>query len=85
MKIPGFNCKVTFDSVVLHHKKKEIEELAMSMAGEGTAENNRKWFPFFQTAKKQIKNELSDEETEQYMQEVSEWEKNGVPLDVQKV
>ncbi len=57
----------------------------MSMAGEGAAENNRKWFPFFQTAKKQIKNELSDEETEEYMQEVSEWEKNGVPLDVQKL
>ncbi len=85
MKIPGFNCKVTFDSVVLYHKKKEIEELAISMAGEGAAENNRKWFPFFQTAKKQIKNELSDEETDEYMQEVSEWEKNGVPLDVQKL
>ena len=83
MRIPGFNCKVTFDSVVLYHKKKEIEELAQSMAGKGGAESHRKWFPFFQTAKKNIKKNLSDEEMEAYLKEVKDWEKDGVPLDVQ--
>ena len=83
MKIPGFNDKVTFDLVVLFHKKQEIEALAKSMAGEVATEDSRKWLPFFQTAKKQVKANLTDQETEDYLKEVEEWETNGVPLEVQ--
>ena len=83
MKIPGFNDKVTFDSVVLFHKKQEIEALAKSMAGEVATEDSQKWLPFFQTAKKQVKANLTDQETEDYLKEVEEWETNGVPLEVQ--
>ena len=83
MKIPGFNYKVTFDSVVLYHKKQEIEALAKSKAGSGSAEDSRKWLPYFQPAKKEVKAKLTDKEKEGYLREVKEWENNGVPLEVQ--
>lgn len=81
MKIPGFNCKVTFDSVVLFHKKKEIEDIAKGLAG--GAESSRIWIRYYQGAKKQVKENLTDTEYDEYTRELEEWKKKGVPLEVQ--
>ena len=88
MKIPGFNCKVTFDAVVAHRKKGEIEELAKSMAmdAEGApnpASGSRGWFRYYQVAKKQTKADLTEEEYDEYTEELAQWKKAGVPLEVQ--
>ena len=81
MKIPGFNAKVTFDSVVNARKKDEIREEAKRLSGGG--ENNAKWFPHYQTAKKRVKEGLSMEERNAFEEEVEEWKRNGIPSVVQ--
>ncbi|KAF8955367.1 hypothetical protein BDZ97DRAFT_1926875 [Flammula alnicola] len=81
MKIPGFNLKVTFDSVVAERKKKEIEEEAKEQAG-GEHESKH-WIKYYQGAKKAVKEGLSDEERAEYEREVEEWKTRGVPKEVQ--
>ena len=84
MKIPGFNNKITFDSVVAFRKKKEIEAAAKVASGDpdGT-EGSRTWLKHYQGAKKEIKENLTELECEAYNAEVAEWKKSGVPMEVQ--
>ncbi len=84
MKIPGFNNKITFDSVVAFHKKQDIEAAAKLAGGnpEGS-EGSRTWIKYYQGAKKEIKENLTDAERAQYLAEVDEWKRVGVPMEVQ--
>ena len=81
MKIPGFNDNVTFDNVVNVKKKDEIQEEAKRLAG--GVENNKKWLPYYQTAKKAVKAGLTEEERNAFEDEVEEWKTNGIPSVVQ--
>jgi len=81
LKIPGFNDNVTFDNVVNVKKKDEIQEEAKRLAG--GVENNRKWLPYYQTAKKAVKAALTEEERNAFEDEVEEWKTNGIPSVVQ--
>lgn len=81
MKIPGFNCKVTFDSVVLVKKKAEIDELVTELSA--GAQDSRTRLKYFQGAKKQVKENLTEDEYEEYARVLEEWKKKGVPLEVQ--
>jgi hypothetical protein len=81
MKIPGFNLNVTFDTVLNKKKKTEIQEEVEKLSG--NVDDSRKWLPFYQTAKKNIKERLSDEERSEIEQEVREWKQSGIPKDVQ--
>jgi hypothetical protein len=79
LKIPGFNLNVTFDTVL--NKKVEIQEEVEKLSG--NVEDSRKWLPFFQTAKKNVKERLSQEERSEIEQEVQDWKQTGIPQDVQ--
>ncbi|KAF8955816.1 hypothetical protein BDZ97DRAFT_1926279 [Flammula alnicola] len=81
LKIPGFNFNVTFDTVVQAKKKMEIQEEARRLSG--GSEDTRKWLPYYQTAKKSIKDTLSEAEREEYEREVEEWKTAGIPKEVQ--
>ena len=64
-------------------KKVEIEKLAKELAGATEDESSKEWIGYYQIAKKTIKEELTDEEREAYLNEVSNWQTLGVPKDVQ--
>jgi len=81
LKIPGFNFNVTFDSVVNAKKKVEIQEEVQRLAG-GT-EDSKKWLPYYQTAKKTVKESLSDDEKASFEEDVNKWKIGGVPKEVQ--
>jgi len=81
LKIPGFNDNVTFDNVVNVKKKDEIQEEAKRLAG--GVENNKKWLPYYQTAKKAVKAALTEDERNAFEDEVEEWKTNGIPSVVQ--
>jgi hypothetical protein len=67
---------------VLHRKKKaEIQEEAKRLAD--GSEDSKKWLPHFQTAKRIVKERLTDEEKKEVEDEVKAWEADGVPRDVQ--
>jgi len=72
---------VTFDTVVNARKKDEIREEAKKLAG--GAENNKQWLPYYRTAKKMVKEGLTEEERKMFEDEVDEWTANGVPREVQ--
>jgi len=72
---------VTFDSVVNAKKKDKIQEEAKRLAG--GVENNMKWLPHYQTAKKTVKEGLTEEERKSFEDEVEEWKINGIPSVVQ--
>ena len=72
MKIPGFNAKMMFDSVVNARKKDEIWEEA-KMLSRGV----------YQTVKKRVKEGLSVDERNAFEEEVEEWKRNGIPSVVQ--
>ena len=73
--------KATFDTVVNSRKKLEIQAEAKRLAG--GSEDSKKWLPHYQTAKKNVKDELSDEERESIEDEVEEWKTKGIPRAVQ--
>ena len=81
LKIPGFNLKVTFDTVVNTKKKREIQEEVEKLSG--NAEDSRKWLPYYQTAKKNVKEGLSEEERKEIEMEVDVWKASGIPREVQ--
>ena len=81
MKIPGFNNRATFDTVLTAKKKTEILEEAKIRAG--GSEDSKKWLPHYQGAKKAVKEILTDEERRMIEEEVEEWNTKGVPSDVQ--
>jgi len=81
LKIPGFNFTLSFDTVVNAKKKDEIKEEAKRLA-RGT-ENNKKWLLYYQTAKKVVKEGLTEEERKMFEDEVDEWITNSVPSAVQ--
>ncbi|KAF8961700.1 hypothetical protein BDZ97DRAFT_1921028 [Flammula alnicola] len=81
LKIPGFNFNVTFDTVVQAKKKMEIQEEARRLSG--GSEDTKKWLPYYQTAKKSIKETLSEAERDEYEQDVEEWKTAGIPKEVQ--
>jgi len=72
---------VSFDTVVNAKKKDEIREEAKRLAG--GIENNKKWLPYYRTAKKAVKERLTEEERKMFEDEVDEWTTNGVPSVVQ--
>jgi len=81
LKIPGFNYKVTFNTVLNARKKQEIQEEVKRLAG--GAENSKKWLPHYQNAKKAVKEGLTEDEKESIEDEVEEWNTKGVPSAVQ--
>ena len=81
LKIPGFNDNVTFDSVVNAKMKNKIREEAKRLAG--GVENNAKWLPHYQTAKKMVKEALTAEERNAFEEEAEEWKRSGIPSVVQ--
>ncbi|KDR64989.1 hypothetical protein GALMADRAFT_149099 [Galerina marginata CBS 339.88] len=81
LRIPGFNISVTFDSVVMVEKKAEIEKLITEMTD--ALPGHPGWIRFYQRAKKQIKDELTEDERKAYEEKVEEWKRDGVPRDVQ--
>ena len=81
LKIPGLNLKVTFDTVVNSKKKKEIQEEVEKLSG--NSEDSKKWLPYYQTAKKNVKERLSEEERKEIEQEVEVWKSSGIPREVQ--
>ncbi|KDR76057.1 hypothetical protein GALMADRAFT_210759 [Galerina marginata CBS 339.88] len=81
LRIPGFNISVTFDSVVMVEKKAEIEKLITEMTD--ALPGHPGWIRFCQRAKKQIKDELTEDERKVYEEKVEEWKRDGVPRDVQ--
>ena len=81
LKIPGFNDNVTFDSVVNSNMRDEIKEEAKRLAG--GVEDQRQWLPHYQTAKKTVKAQLTEEERKSFEDKVEDWNKNGIPSDVQ--
>lgn len=72
---------MTFDTVLHSIKKAEIQEEAKRLAG--GSEDSKKWLPHYQTAKKTVKERLTDEEKEHIEAEVKAWEAGGVPRDIQ--
>ena len=62
-------------------KKDEIQEEAKRLAG--GVENNKKWLPYYQTAKKAVKAALTEDERNAFEDEVEEWKTNGIPSVVQ--
>ena len=81
LKIPGFNLNVTFDTVVNAKKKIEIQEEVQNLSG--NTEDGKKWLPFYQTAKRNIKERLTEEEKQEIEDEVEKWKKTGIPREVQ--
>ena len=81
MKIPGFNLHVTFDTVVNAKKKIEIQEEVQNLSG--NTEDSKKWLPFYQMAKRNIKERLTEEEKQEIEDEVEKWKKTGIPREVQ--
>ncbi len=81
MKIPGFNDNVTFDTVVNAKMKVEIQEEVQKLSG--NSDDPKKWLPFYQTAKKNIKERLTEEEKQEIEDEVEEWKGSGIPWLVQ--
>jgi len=81
VKIPGFNLNVTFDTVVQTKKKAEIQAEAKELAG--GIEDSKKWLPHYQTAKKNIKEQLTNEEKAIIEEEVKVWKEVGIPRKVQ--
>ncbi|KAF8962367.1 hypothetical protein BDZ97DRAFT_1920636 [Flammula alnicola] len=59
----------------------EIQEEARRLSG--SSEDIKKWLPYYQTAKKSIKETLSEAEREEYEQDVEEWKTAGIPKEVQ--
>ena len=81
MKIPGFNVKITFNTVLNARKKVEIQEEVKKLAG--GAESSKKWLPHYQNAKRIVKERLTEDEKESIQDEVEEWNTTGVPSAVQ--
>jgi len=82
MKIPGLNFNVTFNTVLQSKKKGEIQELAKRMTD--GSEDPKKWLPHYQTAKKIVKDGLSEEEISMFEEEeVRVWQVTSVPREVQ--
>jgi len=81
LKIPGFNLNVTFDTVVNAKKKIEIQEEVQNLSG--NTEDSKKWLPFYQMAKRNIKERLTEEEKQEIEDEVDKWKKTGIPREVQ--
>jgi hypothetical protein len=81
LKIPGLNFNVTFDTVVQSKKKSEIQEIVRRMAH--GSEDPKKWLPHYQTAKKLVKDGLSEEEREMFEEDVKVWQATSVPREVQ--
>lgn len=71
---------MTFDTVVHAKRKEEILEEAKRLSG-GSNES-KKWLPHYQTAKKIIKEQLSEEERKEFEDEVQKWKTAGVPSEV---
>jgi len=72
---------VTFDTVVNTKKKREIQEEVEKLSG--NAEDSRKWLLYYQTAKKNVKEGLSEEERKEIEMEVDVWKASGIPREVQ--
>jgi len=81
LKIPGFNLHVTFDTVVNAKKKIEIQEEVQNLLG--STKDSKKWLPFYQTAKMNVKERLTEEEKQEIEDEVEEWKGSGIPREVQ--
>jgi hypothetical protein len=67
--------------VVQSKKKAEIQEEAKRLAG--GSHDPRKMFPHYQTAKRIVKENLSEEEKLLFEEEVKDWKAKGIPREVQ--
>ena len=61
--------------------KDEIKEEAKRLSG--GMDNPKRWLPHYQTAKKTVKDRLTEVEQKLFEDEVEEWNMNGVPSAVQ--
>jgi len=94
MKIKGFNMEVTFESVLLARKGKQIEAEARRRAEEALADEDDDpigevkvkgsygWIKYYAGAKKMIKEQLTNQERKEFQEEVMRWRASGVPSEV---
>lgn len=81
-KIPGFNGKTSFNSVLIDAKRDEIAALASELA-ENAPPGSKNWFSKYQIARAKIKRGLSESEREELVAKQKEWDEVGVPPEVQ--
>lgn len=98
MRIPGFNIKTSYGSLISSVKKDEIEIEAKRLAQEHMEEqaaagiepmsqseagSSKNWIRFYSAAKSIVRKRMNKEEKEELITKLEEWEKGGIPRDVQ--
>lgn len=83
IKIPGLNKKFTFTAVLREVRKDDILAEAKRLAGGEDSSPNR-WLKYYQQARLNIHNALSEVEVDEIEALVDKWNQGSVPPEVQQ-